>query len=146
MIHLSPLPASIVARGAGCLTRDAVEVAEHVLGYRVAVECGDVGGVDGVGEIADGEDVRSARGLAGVDGWASCPGVHVQASGARELVIGDPVAGEHHGVAGHGAARMGFEVLYLDGVDPITADDLGDAGAGGNRDPEREPAGNGEAA
>jgi hypothetical protein len=79
-----------------------------------AVERGDVGGVDGVQQVAGREDAGDAGAQGAVDAGPAGGGVDVQAGGAGELVVGDPVSGGDDGVAADGAPGPGVEVLDLD--------------------------------
>ena len=88
-----------------------------------AVEGGDVGGVDGVQQVADREDAGALVRRRGVDERAEGAGVELDAAGAGEFVVGDPVAGEDDGVAVEVAARSGVEVFDRHGLDAVPADD-----------------------
>ena len=65
--------------------------APNGFGNVLAVEGGDVGGVDRVQQVADGEDAGVDRGERGIDKGALGFWVHGEAGGAGEFVIGDPV-------------------------------------------------------
>ena len=72
-----------------------------------------------------------------IDKGAKGSRVHVQPGAAGEFVIGNPVAGQHQGVALDDAALSGVDVLDLDGLQRGLADDAVDPGAGGNVDAEQ---------
>ena len=112
--------------------------------HGASVESGDIGGVDRMGEVADGEHAGGGGRLPCVDEGAARVGVDLEVGGAGQFVVGDPVAGEDDGVAVDRAARVGVEVLDLDRADAALADDAGHSGAGGDGDLERESAGDGE--
>jgi hypothetical protein len=123
--------------GAGAVS---VEMPEDVFGDDGAVEGGDVGGVDGMQRVADGEDPRQVGAQRGVDERALARGVERDPGSAGELVVGDLVAGEDDGVALDGASFPGVEVLDLHGLDVGSPDDLGEPGAGGDLGAKRDPA------
>ncbi len=67
--------------------------------HMASVQSGAVGGVDGVQQVADCEHPGSAGPQAGVHHGPARRRVHCESAGAGQFVVGDPVAGEHHGVA-----------------------------------------------
>jgi hypothetical protein len=75
-------------------------------GEVAAVERGDVGGVDGVEQVAGGEDAGCTGAQGAVDAGSAGGGVDVQAGGAGEFAVGDPVPGGNDGVAADGPPRL----------------------------------------
>jgi hypothetical protein len=120
--------------GHGRGERGPVELGENVLRDGAPVQSRDIGGVDRVGEVADGEHAGDAGGLSCVDERAARVGVDLEAAGAGQFAVRDPVAGQDDGVAVDRASRMGVKVLDLDGADAAVADDAGESGASGDRD------------
>ena len=112
--------------------------------YLAAVEGGDIGGVDGVGEVADGVDAGSAGRLGCIDEGAERVCVDRESRGASEFVVWNPVAGDDDGVAFDDPACAGIEVFYFDRVDAWGADDSRDACAGLERQTEGDASEGGE--
>src|SRR6476619_8046609 len=68
-------------------------------GHRSAVEGAPVGRGDLVDEVADGEHVTTRGAERRIHHRALDPRIHLQATAARQFVVGNPTAGEHDRVA-----------------------------------------------
>jgi hypothetical protein len=123
--------------------RRVLQVARDLRGHVPPVQGGDVRGVDRVQQVACPEDAGHGRAQGRVNHRALVPGVDLGAAGPGQLVIGDPVPAEDHGVAVEDAPLAAVQVLQLDGPDPVAPDDPADPGAPGDRDAEPEPPGEG---
>jgi hypothetical protein len=115
------------------------QVAQHGADDVPSVQGGDVGGVDRVEQVADREDAVGGGAQPGVHDGAQVLGVDLETAQAGQFVIGNPVPGEDHGVAGEGPPLPVIEVLELDRADPVPADHAGDPGAPGDRHAQAQP-------
>lgn len=77
------------------------QILADVLGNMATIECCDIGRIDRMKKVACGEDPRFAGSQGGVDDRAAVAGVHLQSAQPGKFVVGDPISGEHHGVAGN---------------------------------------------
>src|SRR5580693_9416391 len=73
--------------------------------------------------------------------WRPGGGVDVQAGGAGQLVVGNPVPGGDDRIAADGAPAAAVQVLDLHRFHPGLAVDPGDAGPGGDGDVKGEASG-----
>ena len=103
------------------------------------VEGRDVGGVDGVQEVARREDSLRAGAQRGVDERAEVALIDVDAPQSGELVVRNPVAGEHDGVAVDDAPLPRAEILDLDPRHPISTQHPHHPRASREWDPQRQP-------
>jgi len=95
------------------------------MGRMPSGERGDVGGLGCVDEITGREHARHRGPQGAVDARRACARIHHEAPLTRQLVIRDPLAGEHHRVARELARRPRDEVGHHHRFDPVpSADDL----------------------
>ena len=93
----------------------------------------DVGRLGRVHQIAGGEHAARGRAQIAIDARPPRRRIHDESAATRQLVVGNPVAGEDHGVARDAVRGAGLHVRDLDGLHATRADDVRHAVRGQNR-------------
>ncbi|CAB4929541.1 unannotated protein [freshwater metagenome] len=88
-------------------------------------------------EVARGEDSVSTGAKGGVDQRAEVARIYVDTPQSGELVVRNPVAGEHDSVTVNDASCPRVESLDLDPGHPLSSQHPQHARTSGKRDPQR---------
>ena len=100
---------------------------------------GDISGLGRVHQVACGEDPWRRRLKPCVDHGSARARIHGHARQPGQFVIGDPVAGEHHGVARYEPCRAGADVRHLHPGQPSPVVQLAGHPADRGPGPHRHP-------